>query len=854
MAGHRGLIPTVSRAWRFAWLLCLALLAVETSAGEPQAAYDIDLPGQGVADALNSLSAQAGVPIVFPYDLARGRRANPIFGHYTLRAALDELLKGTGLSGGLSDKGVLMISLAKSEAAERGETIVTHENKPVIPKNRHSGMAAILASVTAAFSASAHAADDAGEQMANVVITAQKREERLQDVPVPVTALNGAQLADNGQVLLRDYFSSVPGLNVSPNYGGQQMPSIRGITTGGFTTPTVGAVVDDVPFGTSTFWAGNQVPDIDPGDLARIEVLRGPQGTLYGANSMGGLLKFVTVDPSTSAYSGRLEAGTEYVHNGAAPGYNIRGSVNVPLTDTLAIRASGFTRQDPGYIDNPFHGDQGVNEGRSSGARLAGLWQIADGLSLKLSGLYQQMLMNGSSDVGLQPGLADLQQNYIHGIGGYDRKISAFSAILKARLGGAELTSVTAYGINNFSASLDFTSVFGPPVKTLFGVNGSSYIDADNATKFSQEVRLAGHLTENVDWLVGGFFTHENAPDKELFTAQVPETGQIVGTYWYITFPTRYQEYAGFADLTYHFTDQFDVQVGGRESHITTTTLPQVGTGPFVGPTPSVTPQVDNTANAFTYLVTPRFKLTSDLMVYARFASGYRPGGPQAAAVVAQGAPSAYAPDKTKNYELGLKADFFEHALSLDASLYYIDWKNLQIQLKTADGIAYNANGGGAKSEGAELEIMARPLKGLSLSAWVSYDNAVLTENFPSSSTAYGASGDRLPNSARWSSNGSAQQDFALWGGATGYVGVTATYVGDRVSVFMGTANRQTFPSYTKADLRAGVVYESWRLNAYANNVGDKRGVLNGGIGFTPAFAFDYIQPRTIGASLVKTF
>lgn len=186
-----------------------------------------------------------------------------------------------------------------------------------------------------------------------VLVTAEKREEVLLDVPVPVATLPGDTLAENNQVRLRDYFAEVPGINVMPSYVAQQNVSIRGITTGGGSTPTVGFTIDDVPFGASSGSHGDHVPDLDPGDLERIEVLRGPQGTLYGADSMGGLVKYVTVDPSTEGITGRLDTGLSNVSHAGQPGFNVRASANVPLSDKLAFRVSGFRRQDPGYIDNP---------------------------------------------------------------------------------------------------------------------------------------------------------------------------------------------------------------------------------------------------------------------------------------------------------------------------------------------------------------------------------------------------------------------------------------------------------------------------------------------------------------------
>jgi iron complex outermembrane receptor protein len=159
-------------------------------------------------------------------------------------------------------------------------------------------------------SAANEASTDQGAGLEEIVVTAQKREERLQDVPIPTTAIAGQTLVDSNQLRIQDYYTSAPGLNLTNNGEGQSVISIRGLTTGAGANPTVGIVVDDAPFGSTRSMAGSFAPDIDPGDLARVEVLRGPQGTLYGASSLGGLVKFVTVDPSPDALSGRVQADT----------------------------------------------------------------------------------------------------------------------------------------------------------------------------------------------------------------------------------------------------------------------------------------------------------------------------------------------------------------------------------------------------------------------------------------------------------------------------------------------------------------------------------------------------------------
>jgi iron complex outermembrane receptor protein len=860
------------------------LMASLALADPAQAAIKMptDIPAQGLGPALKTLAKVRGFQVVFRTEVVGSVRTHGASGDLTTSEALTKLLEGTNLAYTYLDENTVTI-LPRTEVesgsaadpqgapAHSGGTAGDAKQQEGTKRNSfrlaQSNQGVAQNSSTVASDAQSSAANSENSpRLEEVIVTAQKREERLQDVPVPVTVLSAQALSDNGLVLLRDYYTSVPGLSVSPNIENTQMLSIRGVTTGGFTTSTVGVAVDDVPFGSPVKLG--QVPDFDPGDLARVEVLRGPQGTLYGANSMGGLIKYVTVDPSTEGYSGRVEAGTSDVYHGAESGFNLRASANIPVSDTLAFRVSGFQRQDPGYVDSEVLNIRGINEAQAYGGRIAALWQPFGTFSLKVSALYQRV-KGYTSEV--DNSLGQLQQNYVAGGGRYDESVEAYSAILKADLGGVDLTSVTGYNKTRNLAAFDYTPFFGSLTKNGipgsgfngFGVTGTLLNVYNTTPTFTQELRFSGSVWNSLDWLVGGFYEHAPSPGSENYdtvTGSDPISGRVVGQEWYYVADGLYQEYAGFANLTYHFSDRFDVQVGGRESHTENGTS-VVATGPldytFYGTAPPmIIPRAGSSANTFTYLVTPRLKLADDLMLYIRLASGYRPGGPNTGA---PGAPAEYAPDKTKNYELGFKGDFFGRTLSVDASLFYIDWKDLQLQLFTPNGYSYTANGSAAKSEGVELSATLRPLEGLTIAAWVAYDDAALTEAFPASSTAYGVPGDRLPNTPRFSGNLSLHEEFPLSSSVTGFVGSTVSYVGDRVSVFQGTSMglplpRQNFPSYTKTDLRAGIKYDSWTVNAYVNNVANIRGLINGGAGYIEPSAYVYITPRTAGLDVVKSF
>jgi len=260
--------------------------------------------------------------------------------------------------------------------------------------------------------------------------------------------------------------------------------------------------------------------------------------------------------------------------------------------------------------------------------------------------------------------------------------------------------------------------------------------------------------------------------------------------------------------------------------------------------------------NAFTYLVTPEYKFSPDLMTYLRVASGYRPGGPNAEATV-YGLPDHFDPDRTLNYEIGVKGDALERRISFDMSLYYIDWSRIQVYV--SDPVTFNSfntNAGKAKSEGAELSTTAHPLEGLTLSAWVSWDEAILTHALPATG-AYGLPGDRLPYSPRFSGNFSVNQEFPLGADLTGFLGASLAYVGAREGEFqpVPTLIRTTLPPYAKADVRAGLRTGEWTINLFANNITDRRGQLSN-VGPLPdgAIRINYMQPRPIGVSVWKTF
>ena len=869
------------------------LLIFGTSEAQPRKVYGINLQAQSLADALNGLSEQTGAPVVFPYDLVRSKRSNPVIGHYTLSEALDVLLRDTGLSGGLSDKGVLTISATIPGTANTGETTLNNNQNITKATNtqrdtRPAGIAAFFAAIAAAFSASADDLNTDSDSLAQVIVTAQKKTERLEDVPVAMTVLNPETLAENGQDRLQDYFASVPGLSMNSNAqaAGLQYVTIRGLSAGFYQNPTIATVVDDVPVGSSQILSLGSLtqPDLDPSDLARIEVLKGPQGTLYGADSLGGLIKYVTADPSTTAFSGRAEV-TGIDIPGGGTGYGVRAAANIPLSDSLAIRLSGFSRRDPGYVDDLTNGQNNINSVDVYGGHLSLLYRPSEVISLKLSALVQDTNGNGSADINSNANYANqfpqgyLKQTDLPGTTPYTTEWQFYTATLNAKVAGIDIASVTGYNTNLVHTYIDLggLSYFGQVANSINSNTDAIFVNDHYYTeKFTQEVRLSSSISHWLDWMFGGFFTHEASPGDRNYNQDVASNLSggdqvVIANYAY---PTTFKEHAAFGDLTFHVTQQFDVQLGGRQSWSEADYTP-VYTGPGIYPffqvqSPDVYPPARAIGNPFTYLVTPKYVISPNLQVYARIASGYRIGGPNldAGTGVDKDVPLQYSPDKTTNYEVGIKGDTFDHMLSFDVATYYIDWKNFQlnVELASAFGVAgFTTNAGNAKSEGVEFSIDAHPTKGLTLGIQGSYDNAVLTQDLPPGAVAagaYGLAGDRLPYNTRVSGGLTANQDFRLSKDWIAFFGGAVNYVGPRPTEFAGAPPptlRVWMPSYTQLNLRMGARYESWLFNLYVNNVTDKRGIIGfnsfgANLGNTGGAQTMVIQPRTVALDISKTF
>jgi len=693
----------------------------------------------------------------------------------------------------------------------------------------------------------------------DIVVTAQKREERLIDVPQSITAVSSDDLSRLNATQLRDFTTTIPALTVTSSGVGQGQVTLRGVTAGTDVGATVGIYVNDVPYGSSSAFAGGAALALDANlfDLDRVEVLRGPQGTLYGASSMGGVLKYVTRQPNLQLFEGSAQAGLSSTRQGGT-NYNAGVAVGAPLAaDKVAIRASGFYNHDAGAIDNLALNQRNVDRSRVYGGRLDLLLKPSEDLSIWLAGFIQNIHRDGSAvaDYALngRPVDGELDQRRV-AAEPFDSRFRLVSGTVSYDFGNASLTSVTSYQTNRVVFVNDVSAVYVPLLASL-GLNFGSvpFDNARSTDKFTQEVRLASTGDHFVEWLVGGFYTHEKSINFQHLLPTTPAGAPSPINLATLSLPSVYREVAGFGNVTLHFTEQLDVSGGVRVSR-NNQSYTQNGTGLLVSSVPT-TRSKDTVA---TYLANVRYRFNDRAMLYARFATGYRPGGPNAVArdplTGAFLAPPTFASDSLNSYEVGFKGETADRTFGIDVAAYHIDWKNMQVPT-AVNGLSVIANAESAKIDGAELTLTARPSRLFTVTGAFAYQNARLAEASPALG---GRKGEALPNVPKWSA--AINADYVRReDGLRPSAGATLRFVSSRKASFDLNGGFPQFDlrDYVTLDLRAGATLATLDLQLFLRNAFDSRGKLSAVTALSilggPANVA-ILQPRTIGISATKHF
>ena len=665
----------------------------------------------------------------------------------------------------------------------------------------------------------------ASNEISEIIVTASKREQRLSEVPAAITAIGADELNNINAAKLADVVGYLPA--VTFNYSG--IPGIgyiglRGIAPTDDAGSTMAFYIDDSPVSRSSPSgpAASSNLDLSPYDVERIEVLRGPQGTLYGANSLGGIFKYVLKKPSLTDFEAQFGGElTDVAHSGGL-GWIARGAASVPIIEgKLALRASYGHRKDPGFVDNVAPGGKrDFNRGTADTYRAALLWKPTDDISIDLSYLRQENDYGGQARVGLNP-VTRLPQD-----GPYSSRFvvsqdslqtySVFNGTLNWDFGGVTLTSATGYSRSHWSLQTDLTEFLSSfPGRVALSNN-------NRAKKFVQEVRLASDSGGMIEWLVGGFYTHETFSNPGLMSLLSPTSSALVpGFNPLISLPDRakYTEYAGFGNVTLNLSDTFDIGGGLRVAHNKTTHTAAFG-GFLVGDLNGLTSFTGTGSDTVTlWSATARFRPIEGTILYARAATGYRPGGGNSAF---PGVDASFAPDKTTSYELGVKSKLDDGRAYIEAAIFQIDWDDIQVAQYFAGFLPYTVNAGKARSKGFEISAQLRPVEDISVNIGLSYSDAKLVRANP----VFGAgqAGDPLPLVTPWTANTSIDWTFARFGDWQADSRFGLRFVDKTANNFVDPTGRP-FASTVMLDANLGFSNGRYAIGVFARNIGDVRRV-----------------------------
>ena len=758
-------------------------------------------------------------------------------------------------------------------------------------KNRGKNSSSALLTLTAVFMllATAPVSLSAQDAIEEIVVTALKRTSTLQDTPIAISALTSSGLERVGADDFVDFVGSVPGLTLRDNGPGATRPIIRGIASPG--EPQVGVYFDEalvVGAPGTTNDAGLRSPELKPFDLERVEVLKGPQGTLYGGGSMGGTLRFITSKPDTTEFAGKLSLEGSTVRYGDS-GFQVNGMINVPIIeDQLAVRIVGFKRDDPGFIDNTAYGEDNINDVDTEGGRVMLRWTPTDRFTATGAIYYQDQNVGGGFH--FNPGIdADNPQTDAISREPYNDEQVLYNLTLEYGFDWADaLYSYSWFDRNAvFRFHNGFTGVPFPPVLST---------QPEPLQALSHEFRLSSSGDNAVDWTVGAFYSDRNAfVDSRV---QYPDAdGRIAQDDVFLfrrTVNSDLIQRAVYGEATWRATDRLALTAGVRYYDIDSGSdvVNRVNVVFFRPPgTPGVAlPYRVNATrgsdDGTIFKVHGAFDVTDDVLAYASFSQGYRPGGAnQNTSSIALtdpgnvGVPEEFRADTLDSYEIGIRSQWFDNRITLNGAVYYIDWSDIVLEGRSATGLfAFLNNADSAEATGFELESIFDLGEDFRLTAAVSYVNAELDADAPPNRASAtlsrsGLKGDAIPNVPDWTFNASMEYGHPLpWmGGLRGYVYLNVNYTGENFSDYNGflldinTLESTATPNvvynrqgdYAIVDLRAGVEGEDWAVALFLENVFDERAITQifEGAPFRPDPGQNFLEkPRTLGVMLSKDF
>jgi len=814
-----------------------SLLAVACSLSLPAFAFadapvSLDVPAGELVAALKTLAKQSDVELLYQPAQLKDIKTSGLKGQYTAQDAVSMLIRGTSLRVYTTERGVMVIAPVGEKTSWNSARISNSSGVSLGKQEESSEDRILLAQANMEQTVSSPTAEKRNDEAANnqparleeIVVTAQKRAERLQDVPISISVIGGESLDKSSITSVTDALSLVPGVAVSTNsQGGGTFLAVRGVSPGGPVfagQSTVGYYIDSVPFNLLGEAIG---PDFNAFDLQRIEVLRGPQGSLYGANSVNGLVRVLTNDPDLNQFEVKGRATGSYTDDGGSANYRGDLAINVPLIEgKLGIRAVAGYESLSGWIHNPVEDHTNGADLRNFRLKIAA--QPTDALSIGLS-------VWSSHDRYGAPSVAD-SDNFFSGP--LPQPISTVTDVYAARFGytfdSFSMSSSTGY-LKYYNDDFTDTTPLALPSQLVTNLRAGA---------FTEELLFASHPGTEWRWSLGGFYRNDVEHEYQNFTTPV--------------FPAAYNVFSGssstavYGEIGHHFLGRkLEWTVGGRYYH------DNVSGGQD---TPPPTYRAKGT-NSHT---SPRAVLSwypdEAATVYAAYSQGFRSGGPQNPGT--PGIP-AVVPDRLDNYEIGAKGDLLGRKISFDAAIYYMRWEHIQedILVPLSPGslasITALINGKSASGVGFDLAITARPLDGLDVGVtgnWnnLSYDSPVYV---PPSNSVLFAQGDRLNFSPEYTAGAFADYHVLMGGGYSGTFAASATYTAkEYVHQSFGTIFVVNGTSHF--DARTSFAIASpfrWTAMVFVDNLTNSRPTIPSPFTVLPDYA-PRVRPRTIGLQI----
>jgi iron complex outermembrane recepter protein len=821
----------------------LAAVMVSPPVYSSNQSIDFDIASQPLKHALHEFARQADVQVLYANYLVEKLTTERLQGSYFATVALEFLLQNTGLTYRQIDANTYVLQKEPHSENQATQARLSEDNTGVLGYEE-------------------------------IIVTAHKRAQYVQSVPVSITVINKSLIQARRINELADFAHLVPSLTFQDQGGSQGQISLRGIASAPVAgdepnkKESVGIYIGEVPVAVSRFNL-----DLNLFDIERIEVLRGPQGTLYGAGSLSGTIRVIPAAPDLEHWQATLETTTSRTRHGGA-NYAVNAMLSVPIVPSkLALRGVLSTRRDDGFIDNVALNNKNANEEQISSARLSGKYQPTDSLNISSMLIYQNTDTEGfpSNDLlvaGIDIGLNELEQSRETQEGISD-EFTLYNIVIEQQREHFQVLSSTSYWKRDIGFKIDLTSGLASMLDSpgiLIPLQDSTQLQ-----ELIEELRLTSNGTGPLQWIGGIYYQQRD----RVYQQSLPAIGfseltgidtQAFGSFdklFESTHDLTEQQYAVFGELSYELSERLTATAGLRWFDVKQDVI--INTQGLLNDGVSPKNIINADENGFNPKFMLSYAMTSDILIAIQASRGFRLGGvndivPQTICgneletLGLNEVPDSFGSESLWNYEINAKSSFANKKMIVNAALFSIDYNDIQVTRRLGCAFGFTDNAGRATSRGFELELMAEPIPGLEISLGGAYVDASLTN----SDSPVGEEGDRLPLHPRWSFNASVQYGFDLSAHWRGYIAYDYQYTGDIVSV-LGYQQDQTLPqpldAYDISTLRVGA--QSGRLTAsfFVSNLWDERAELfeRSLFGDLQRFKFRN-QPRTIGVRLAASF